>query len=75
MNMNVKIIRVAGIRSKSPAVLAVVDGLLVKWGSRRFWSCACLADPDTHECKHIAAVQALLDDRVTTPHPLEMVQP
>ena len=65
--MNVKIIRVLGIRSKGPGVLATVDGYLVKWSSRRPWDCECLSELDEFECAHIEAVRELMDDRVFQP--------
>lgn len=65
--MNIKIIRVLGIRSKEPAVIATADGHLVKWNSHRDWDCACLTDLDEFECAHIEAIRDLMDDRVLTP--------
>ena len=65
--MNIKILRVLGIRSKDPGVLATVDGYLVKWSSRRPWDCECLSELDEFECAHIEAVRELLDNRVFQP--------
>ena len=65
--MNIKILRVLGIRSKDPAIIATVDGYLVRWGSRKPWSCDCLTDLDKYECMHIEAVRELMDDRVFQP--------
>ena len=65
--MKIKIIRVLGIRSKGPGVLATVDGYLVKWCSRKPWDCECLTELDEYECAHIEAVRELLDDRVLQP--------
>lgn len=65
--MNIKIIRVLGIRAKDPAVMATVDGLMVKWNSRRDWDCECLTEADEFECAHIEAIRDLMDDRVLTP--------
>ena len=65
--MNVKILRVLGIRAKDPGIIATVDNNLVKWNSRRDWDCACLTDEDEFECEHIEAIRALVDDRVLTP--------
>lgn len=58
--MSVRILRVIGVRSTSPGVLAIVDGNRVRWDGRR-WSCAC---PDP-ACQHVDAVADLLDPRVT----------
>ena len=65
--MNIKFLRVLGIRSKHPSVVATVDGHLVKWNCRDPWTCDCLTDLDEYECDHIEAIRALLDDRVLTP--------
>ena len=65
--MNIKIIRALGIRSKDPAIIATVDGYLVRWGSRKPWSCDCLSELDESECTHILAVRELMDDRVFRP--------
>jgi hypothetical protein len=72
--VNVKIIRVLGIRSKDPAVMATVDGLMVKWNSRRDWDCECLTEADEYECEHITAIRALLDDRVLTPQNMQVTR-
>ena len=65
--MNTKILRVLSVRSKDPGVLATVDGYLVKWSSRRPWSCDCLTDLDKYECEHISAIREVMDDRVFQP--------
>jgi|GEM_PF-2605074 len=65
--MEVKFIRVLGVRSKDPTVMAIVDGHLVKWSSRRSWDCDCLTEIDEFECEHIEKIRALLDERVLTP--------
>ena len=65
--MNIKILRVLGIRSKDPGVLALVDGYLVKWSSRRPWDCECLSELDESECMHIVAVRELIDNHVFQP--------
>ena len=62
----VRFIRVTGIRSHQPAVVAIVDGIRVKWNPSG-WQCDC----DTWQegtgddsCEHVDAVLPLLDDRV-----------
>jgi hypothetical protein len=63
----VKFIRVLGTRSRQPSVVAVVDGVRVKWNLNPGWSCDCedwqLGD-DGDSCQHVDAVAELLDDRV-----------
>lgn len=62
--MNVKFLRVIGVRSTShqPAIVALVDDHLVKWnGGDWITQCAC---PEDEACRHLDAVLALLDDRV-----------
>ena len=65
--MSIKIIRALGIRSKDPAIIATVDGYLVKWSSRRPLDCECSSELDESECTHISAVRELMDDRVFQP--------
>lgn len=65
--MNIKFIRVLGVRANDPGVLATVDGSLVKWNPRRDWTCSCLTELDEYECEHIEVIRDMLDDRVTTP--------
>ena len=62
--MNIKILRVLGIRSKDPAIIATVDNYRVRWSSRRLWGCDCSSEL---ECTHISAVRDLMDDRVFRP--------
>lgn len=63
--MNVKFLRVLGVRSNEPAVVATVDGALVKW-DQRGWVTDCDCDGDESEsCPHVDAVACLLDPRVT----------
>jgi len=66
--MTIKILRILGIRSKSPVVLATVDGFAVRWQPREGWSCECdeVTFPD---CPHIPAMKGLLDPRVLTSPP------
>lgn len=61
--MNIKFIRVLGLRSQSPSVLADADGHLVNW-TIHGWTCTCPPD-QFPECPHIEAVANLLDPRVT----------
>lgn len=62
--MNIKIIRVLGVRAQKPTVLAAVDNYLVRWEPKDDWSCTCdeVAFP---ECPHIPAIEQILDPRVT----------
>lgn len=61
--MTVHFIRVLGQRSRTPAVVALVDGLLVKWNPGPGWltDCDC---PEDEDCQHVDAVLAHLDPRV-----------
>lgn len=59
--MNVRILRVTGIRSTRPSVLAFVDGHRVRW-RRSGWDCSC---PDPN-CGHVDDLADLLDERVLT---------
>lgn len=65
--MPIKFLRVLGVRSKDPSVIATVDGFLVKWTNRRDWDCECLSVADRFECEHIETIRNLIDDRVVTP--------
>lgn len=65
--MNIKVLRVLGIRAKEPGVLVSVGDEMVSWNPRRGWNCKCLSPLDEFECEHIATVRDLLDERVTTP--------
>jgi succinylarginine dihydrolase len=65
--MTVRFLRVLGIRSKEPSVLATVDGEIVRWNSRRSSSCSCLDLDAATACPHIELVTDLLDLRVFTP--------
>lgn len=62
--MNIQILRVLGVRSRQPTVLAIVDDYAVRWGPREDWTCTCdeLTFP---ECPHIPAIENILDPRVT----------
>lgn len=61
----VRIMRVLGIRSKSPCVHAIVDGHRVRWDPRG-WLCDCPTFATSAEtCWHVDAVAGLLDPRVT----------
>lgn len=64
---NIKFLRVLGIRSKDPGVLATVGDELVTWNPRRGWNCRCLTPSDEFECEHIMTVRDLLDMKVMTP--------
>lgn len=61
--MTVRFIRVLGINARKPGVVALVDGLLVKWNPGPGWvtDCDC---PEDEDCQHVDAVLDLLDDRV-----------
>ena len=62
--MNIQILRVLGIRSRTPTVLAIVDGYAVRWQPGDDWSCEC--DELTYpSCPHIPAIENILDPRVT----------
>ncbi|NLF19362.1 MAG: hypothetical protein GX595_19205 [Lentisphaerae bacterium] len=61
--MKVKFLRVMGIRSDRPVVLAFIGDLRVRW-DRRGWTCDC-DDFDREICAHVDAVAELLDPRVT----------
>uniref|UniRef100_A0A5Q5BL49 SWIM-type domain-containing protein n=2 Tax=unclassified Mycobacterium TaxID=2642494 RepID=A0A5Q5BL49_MYCSS len=62
--MNIRILRVIGRRSHSPAVVALADDHLVKWSPRDDWTCSC--DEATFpDCPHIPAIEEVLDPRVT----------
>lgn len=67
MTSHIHFLRVLGIRSKDPGVIAIVDSHKVSWSSHRPWDCECLTDDDEFECDHIGTVRDLLDPRVTTP--------
>lgn len=63
--MNVRFLRVNGIRGREPIVQAIVDNLLVKWSPEiDGWDCQCLDPQDEDVCDHINAVADLLDPRV-----------
>jgi hypothetical protein len=62
--MNVRFLRVLGIRSRGPVVQAKVDDLLVRWQPRTGWDCECLTEADEDACDHVEAVVTLLDPRV-----------
>lgn len=68
--MSVEILRVSGIRSDLPVVIAIVDGTwCVKWKPDNGWTCVAdgidceLAESECFE-EHIDPVIALLDPRV-----------
>ncbi len=59
--MNVRFLRVLGIRSHEPAVVAIVnDTHRVRWG-RGGWDCNC----EAATCPHVDQVADLLDPKVT----------
>ncbi len=62
--MKIQILRVLGVRSRTPTVLVIVDDYAVRWSPGDGWSCVCdeLSFP---ECPHIPAVENILDPRVT----------
>ncbi len=60
--MTVRFLRVLGVRSDRPTVLAIADGHRVGWDLRRGWTCTC--PTDDAECPHVDLVAALLDPRV-----------
>ena len=65
--MTVKFLRVNGIRSHQPAVVAIVDNTRVKW-HKNGWACDCDAwttGAEGDSCQHVDAVAELLDPRVT----------
>lgn len=65
--MNISFMRVTGIRSHDPAVLAFADGLRVRW-NKHGWDCTCqtwATGEGEDTCPHVEAVAALLDGRVT----------
>lgn len=69
MTPTVKFLRVTGCSSPRPVVLAIVDGLLVRWEGRRGWTCQCgwtcrCDEPDGAHCDHARTVVGMLDDRV-----------
>lgn len=59
--MTVRFLRVSGVRSTDPVVLAIVEEYLVRWRADG-WTCECAAEGDT--CSHVDAVAGLLDERV-----------
>lgn len=62
--MNVKILRVLGIRSSKPEVLAGVDDHWVQWSPGQGWRCDCLTEADDLTCSHVTVMADLLDPRV-----------
>ncbi|MGD8151421.1 hypothetical protein [Ornithinimicrobium sp. Y1694] len=61
----VRFLRVLSHRSRQPVALAVVDGrFLVRWTLPGGWTCEC-DQPGDDLCTHMAAVDDLLDPRVT----------
>ncbi|TYL55752.1 hypothetical protein FXB39_00650 [Nocardioides sp. BGMRC 2183] len=65
--MNIKFLRVAGVRSRQPSVVAIVDNLRVKWNLRG-WTCDCedwQFGETGDSCAHVDAVADLLEPRVT----------
>lgn len=58
----VRFLRVLGIRSRRPTVLAVVGPSFVRWDGRD-WTCDCDL-PDGASCEHVDLVVSMLDDRV-----------
>ena len=65
--MKVRFMRVLGVRSAAPQVLAYCDDLAVRWEPiLGGWSCSCTSTART--CGHIETITELLDPRVLT-HP------
>lgn len=65
--MTIKFIRVLGRRAQQPGVVALVDGIRVKWNRKDGWLCDCetwIDGDDGDTCPHVEAVADLLDDRV-----------
>lgn len=60
--MKISILRVLGIRSSTPAILARVDEHRVDWNPHRGWTCTC--DTEGDECAHVDAIADLIDPRV-----------
>lgn len=64
---DVRFLRVNGIRSREPSVVAFVDGVRVKWNRRPGWLCDCeewAEGEDGDSCAHVETVASLLDRRV-----------
>lgn len=61
--MTVRFLRVLGQRSRTPAVVALVDGHLVKWHPGPGWVTECDC-PEGTDCEHIDAVLDHIDPRV-----------
>lgn len=59
----VKFLRINGFHSREPVVLASVGPFLVRWNTRRGWTCQC-DEPDGQGCDHVEAVADLVHDRV-----------
>lgn len=62
--MILKVLRVNGVNSRDPVVLAVVDSYRVSWSLRHGWQCDCLTDRDDLTCDHVTAMADILHDRV-----------
>jgi hypothetical protein len=67
--MKISFLRIIGVRSTShqPAVVALVDGIRVKWNLGPGWSCDCddwQDGTDGDSCQHVDGVVDLLDPRV-----------
>jgi hypothetical protein len=64
----IRFLRVQGIRSHQPSVVAIVDDdIRVKWNLKPGWLCDCDEWHDGNDgdtCPHVEAVAALLDPRV-----------
>lgn len=58
----VQFLRVLGMRSKDPTVLARAGDALVRWKLREGWTCDC--DTPGETCDHVTAVAALVHPRV-----------
>lgn len=64
--MTVRFLRVLGVRSKQPTVIAFVDGIRVTW-NRHGWTCDCddwQTGTEADTCPHVDTVVALIDPRV-----------
>lgn len=67
MTHEIRFIRVTGVRSHQPSVVAIVDGIRVKWNLGPGWQCDCeewLTGTDGDSCQHVEAVIDMLDARV-----------
>ena len=61
--LSIQFIRVLGIRSGDPAIIAKTGEFLVKWSPRTGWTCDC-AEDEYNECSHVRDVDELIDPRI-----------